>query len=353
MRRAVLCAGIAALAAGCAAGERVRGGIDTVERTIAVARASGAERCAPADLARAVAHSEFAALELHEGDYYRARAELDIAAKSAREALRLSPRGRCAAAATAGGADRDADGVPDDRDECMSQPEDRDGTQDDDGCPDTDNDNDGLADTVDRCPDDPEDADGFEDDDGCPDADNDRDGLADRIDQCPDQAEDKDGFDDDDGCPDCDNDGDGVPECPRPVDRCPGQPGRPPDGCPFKGVMVVGSRIQTGEPVRFAGVAGIRPASYELLDEVARVLAANPRLRVRVEAHTSNRGPTTRNLRVSRARAAAVKRYLVGRGIKPNRVSSDGYGEARPVAENTTPRGRAQNRRVEFVITSR
>ncbi len=177
------------LGASCAAGQRVRGEIDTVERTIEVAR--GVRRRAAArrsTSARAVAHSEFAALELDEGDYYSARAELDVAARSAGQALRLSPRGRCAAAATTGGADRDGDGVPDDRDECMAQPEDRDGAQDDDGCPETDNDSDGLADAVDRCPDDAEDSDGFDDDDGCPEADNDRDGLVDRIDQCPEQG---------------------------------------------------------------------------------------------------------------------------------------------------------------------
>jgi OmpA-OmpF porin, OOP family len=352
-RRACCLAFAAVLGASCAAGRRVRGEIDTVERTIEVARASGAETCAPVDLARAVAHSEFAALELDEGDYYSARAELDVAARSAGQALRLSPRGRCAAAATTGAADRDGDGVPDDRDECMAQPEDRDGAQDDDGCPESDNDSDGLADAVDRCPDDAEDNDAFDDDDGCPEADNDRDGLVDRIDQCPDKAEDPDNFDDDDGCPDCDDDGDTVPECPRRADSCPGRAGRPPDGCPFKGVMVGDSRILLGEPVRFVGAAAIRPTSYELLDEVARVLEANPRLRVRVEAHTAGTGPPRRNLRTSQLRAAAVKRYLVARGISANRITSAGYGGTRPIAENTTPRGRWQNRRVEFVITAR
>ena len=351
-RRACCVAFAAVLGASCAAGRRVRGEIDTVERTIEVARASGAESCAPVDLARAVAHSEFAALELDEGDYYSARAELEVAARSAGQALRLSPRGRCAAATT-GGADRDGDGVPDDRDECMAQPEDRDGAQDEDGCPESDNDSDGLADAVDRCPDDAEDSDGFDDDDGCPEADNDRDGLVDRIDQCPDKPEDQDNFDDDDGCPDCDDDGDSVPECPRRADSCPGRAGRPPDGCPFKGVMVGDRRIQIGEPVRFVGVAAIRPSSYELLDEVARVLEVNPRLRVRVEAHTAGTGPPRRNLRTSQLRAAAVKRYLVARGISANRITSAGYGGTRPIAENTTPRGRWQNRRVEFVITGR
>ena len=74
---------------------------------------------------------------------------------------------------------------------------------------------------------------------------------------------------------------------------------------------------------------------------------------MRVEAHTASTGPPRRNLRTSQLRAAAVKRYLVARGISANRITSAGYGGTRPIAENTTPRGRWQNRRVEFVITGR
>nr|MCU0609280.1 right-handed parallel beta-helix repeat-containing protein [Chitinispirillaceae bacterium] len=68
--------------------------------------------------------------------------------------------------------DSDNDGVPDDADQCVSLPEDRDGFQDDDGCPDFDNDADGIYDAQDKCPDAAEDRDGFQDDDGCPDPDN-------------------------------------------------------------------------------------------------------------------------------------------------------------------------------------
>ncbi len=145
--------------------------------------------------------------------------------------------------------DRDNDGVDDYEDQCPSKPEDRDGNQDEDGCPDTDNDGDGILDTDDRCPDDVEDFDDFEDWDGCPEPDNDRDGILDEIDncplsaedtagetdgcpnpdvdrdgipndkdQCPYEPEDKEGFQDEDGCPDFDNDGDGIPDV---VDLCP------------------------------------------------------------------------------------------------------------------------------------
>jgi OmpA-OmpF porin, OOP family len=98
--------------------------------------------------------------------------------------------------------DADGDGIPDIRDQCPDMPEDKDGFQDDDGCPDFDNDNDGIYDAQDKCPNDPEDFDGFEDQDGCLDIDNDHDGITDKLDRCPNVPEDSNGYMDDDGCPD-------------------------------------------------------------------------------------------------------------------------------------------------------
>ena len=98
--------------------------------------------------------------------------------------------------------DRDLDGIEDLADRCSGEPEDRDGFEDGDGCPELDNDGDGIADAQDKAPGQSEDKDGFEDTDGVPDLDNDADGLADTGDTCPDEAEDKDGVRDDDGCPD-------------------------------------------------------------------------------------------------------------------------------------------------------
>jgi OmpA-OmpF porin, OOP family len=98
--------------------------------------------------------------------------------------------------------DKDRDDVADSADQCPGVPEDNDGFQDDDGCPDFDNDNDGIYDKDDKCPDEAEDKDGFQDFDGCPDLDNDNDGIADSTDQCPDKPETKNGFKDEDGCPD-------------------------------------------------------------------------------------------------------------------------------------------------------
>jgi hypothetical protein len=107
--------------------------------------------------------------------------------------------------------DNDLDSIPDVADKCPMQAEDADGFEDIDGCPDLDNDKDGLADTADQCPLKPESKNGYKDQDGCPDeSDVDEDGVADERDKCPKEPEDTDGFDDTDGCPDPDNDGDGV-----------------------------------------------------------------------------------------------------------------------------------------------
>jgi OOP family OmpA-OmpF porin len=332
---------------------QLRDRVAELEVAIADARSSGARNCAPVELAMAEAHGEFAVIEIDQGDYYRARAELAVAETNAAQALQRSPRQRCAVSEA--GADLDRDGVPDDRDECQRQPEDRDGADDHDGCPESDNDGDGFVDESDRCPMQPEDRDGHDDEDGCPDGDNDGDKLGDRVDQCPDTPEDADGHDDDDGCPDCDDDGDKVPECPLALDRCPGQSGRPGDGCPYANVALTERGLQLTRPIRFkkGRKVVLAPAARALLDDVAKVLADRPELKIRIEAHTDSKGRDKANLRRSKAQAAAVRGYLVGRGIDGSRIVSVGYGEKRPIAENRTAAGRAQNQRVEFVITGR
>ena len=109
--------------------------------------------------------------------------------------------------------DDDGDGIVTHLDQCPTEPEDKDGYEDSDGCPDKDNDLDTIPDANDKCPMQAEDADGFEDMDGCPEVDNDKDGLADTADQCPIEAETKNGYKDEDGCPDeSDVDNDGVPD---------------------------------------------------------------------------------------------------------------------------------------------
>ncbi len=165
--------------------------------------------------------------------------------------------------------DLDGDGRVDSEDRCERMPEDLDGFEDDDGCPDLDNDGDlvpddddrcpmvaadferdededgctdpvrdgdgdGIDDGDDACPNDAEDADGYEDEDGCPEPDDDGDGVPDADDACPREPEDADGFSDEDGCPDPDNDADGIPDaedrCPRVAEDADGNEDT--DGCP-------------------------------------------------------------------------------------------------------------------------
>ena len=110
--------------------------------------------------------------------------------------------------------DNDQDGIEDIRDFCIFLPEDYDGFQDEDGCPEPDNDNDNILDAIDRCPNAKETVNNYRDEDGCPDVgtgdDYDGDKKLDYLDRCPFEPEDYDGFQDEDGCPDIDNDQDGV-----------------------------------------------------------------------------------------------------------------------------------------------
>ena len=183
-----------------------------------------------------------------------------------------------------------------------------------------DADNDGVADHLDRCRREPEDLDGFEDEDGCPEEDNDRDGVADDDDECPDDAEEP-------GA-----DGDGCPDRPRVVVR--------------RGKMVVYGKVLF--PLESADLL---PGSEPLIDEMARALEEHPGIRrLEIEGHTDDTGPGEYNLELSQQRAEVVKRALERRQVASQRLVPRGYGEQRPVAPNVTRAGRAKNRRVEFTI---
>jgi len=272
-------------------------------------------------------------------------------------------------------ADRDDDGVVDDDDPCPDEPEDMDGFDDLDGCPDLDNDADGIIDVADACPNDAEDLDLFDDEDGCPDPDNDGDTLADADDACPDApgsvntggCPDRDGdgvADGEDTCPDTagdpalqgcpDADGDGVPD---PRDQCPDQP-KPDDedptvsdGCP-KTVYVTVTEIKILQRVEFeTGSHTLRGRSLPVLFTVAGVLNNNDQVdRLEVQGHTDATGSDAANLRLSQRRAEAVVAYLVSQGIAPERLVARGYGESLPRESNATPSGREANRRVQFLI---
>jgi OOP family OmpA-OmpF porin len=98
------------------------------------------------------------------------------------------------------------------------------------------------------------------------------------------------------------------------------------------------------------GKSIIKSTSFPYLDELASVLIEDPTWNLKVVGHTDNVGSDQINLRLSKARAEAVKKYLVDKGIAITRIETAGFGETKPIASNTTPDGREKNRRVEFTI---
>ncbi|MBS1563984.1 MAG: OmpA family protein, partial [Bacteroidetes bacterium] len=95
----------------------------------------------------------------------------------------------------------------------------------------------------------------------------------------------------------------------------------------------------------------IKPQSYEIIDQFGDALVKNPSLRIRITGHTDSDGSDAANLTLSQKRAASVKKYILGhyKTVDPSRMETDGKGESVPVAPNTSPEGKAKNRRVEFV----
>jgi outer membrane protein OmpA-like peptidoglycan-associated protein len=290
--------------------------------------------------------------------------------------------------------DSDGDGVQNNRDRCPSTPA---GAQvDAAGCP-ADSDSDGVANGVDRCPNTPLGA--TVDPNGCP-SDSDGDNIYDGVDKCPDTAPGV--LVDPSGCPK-DSDGDAIPDgldrcsdtakgatvdalgCPGDedadgvldgLDRCPrspagvavgstgcprGQPGRapaaaPPDTAPPPRAQApppapapVPGAPMVLEGVSFAsGSARLQPGSYVELDSIAKVLLANPALRVEIGGHTDNAGSPADNQHLSTLRAEAVRNYLLAKGVPFQQLVARGYGATMPRTPDTSPRGRALNRRVEL-----
>ncbi len=254
--------------------------------------------------------------------------------------------------------DNDNDGILDNDDRCPNEPEDRDGDQDEDGCPegnDGDRDGDGIPDSRDKCPDVPEDKDGFQDEDGCPDPDNDMDGILDKKDACPNDPEDKDGFQDEDGCPDPDNDKDGILDK---VDRCPNEPEtfngfEDEDGCPDKGdVLIKDNDIMILKKIKFkTASAEILPESNPILDAVATTIVHHPEfVLMEVAGHADERSDDGYNLRLTQDRVNSVMAALVNRGVDRARLRSKGYGEYCPEDPGHNDAAWETNRRVEFKI---
>lgn len=261
--------------------------------------------------------------------------------------------------------DKDNDGISDKKDACPDIA----GLADFQGCPDTDKD--GVADKDDYCPM----VAGPKSTNGCPDSDGD--GVLDKDDKCPDVA----GMTQYSGCPD--SDGDGVPDkddkCPQVAgmtqyagcpdtdgdgiidkeDKCPNEKGiKANDGCPMVAaakidsvkVKEIESKLKSfSDYIEFeTNKYVIKPRSYQRLNDIIKLMQEYPDARFAIEGHTDNVGSKTNNQVLSESRAYALRQYLVDKGIDPERLTFKGYGETRPRATNSTPEGRAQNRRVEI-----
>ena len=98
------------------------------------------------------------------------------------------------------------------------------------------------------------------------------------------------------------------------------------------------------------GSANIRPESYKTLDEIFESAVVAEGLKIGVNGHTDNNGSDAINMPLSERRAAAVKAYLVNKGLQDARIESKGFGSSRPIADNSTESGRSKNRRVEIVL---
>ncbi|MFT3823772.1 MAG: OmpA family protein [Chitinophagaceae bacterium] len=241
-------------------------------------------------------------------------------------------------AATHGCPDKDGDGVADNVDKCPDVA----GLPKYQGCPIPDTDGDGINDEIDQCPNKP----GTAKYKGCPIPDTDGDGINDEEDQCPDKP----GTAKYKGCPIPDTDGDGVND---EEDKCPNEAGpRENNGCPVIKQEIIEKVNYAAKNIFFAtGSDKITPSSFTSLDDVATILRDNPLVHLSIEGHSDNVGNADKNLALSQKRANAVQKYLVQKGIAAERVKATGYGQQKPIADNNTAEGRAQNRRVELKLS--
>ena len=206
----------------------------------------------------------------------------------------------------------------------------------------TDSDGDGVPDPQDKCPGTPPGT--PVDSTGC-EPDSDRDGVVDSRDKCPGTPAGREV--DAQGCERVmDSDGDGIPDA---QDKCPGTP---------RGTRVDYQGCEIKEEIKLPGVnfefdsARLTADSSETLDNAVTTLNRNPDINVECAGHTDSTGSDAYNQKLSEQRAHSVCEYLATHGIERARLTEHGYGETKPIADNSTEAGRAENRRVVLRITS-
>jgi outer membrane protein OmpA-like peptidoglycan-associated protein len=251
--------------------------------------------------------------------------------------------------------DRDRDGIIDTEDACPDVKGVYSPDRKKNGCPPSDTDGDRILDEDDACPDVKGVASNDPKKNGCPPPDTDGDGILDADDACPDAKGVASRDPKKNGCPP-DQDEDGIPDV---EDACPDQKGSgDPDptknGCPHVAVTPTAIEISSQVHFHFGRTSidqTVAPISDGLLTEVRDAIQNHPEIEhVEVQGHADIIGDERYNVILSKARANAVRDWLIARGIPADKLTAEGYGSRVPIAPNTSEAGRAENRRVEFKI---
>ena len=238
---------------------------------------------------------------------------------------------------TKGCPDSDADGIADKDDRCPTEK----GLTSNNGCPLLDTDKDGITDDKDKCVTIP----GIAKYEGCPVPDTDKDAINDEEDKCPAVP----GLARYSGCPIPDKDGDGVND---EDDKCINEPGlKENSGCPEIKKEIMQKVEFAARKIQFSfAKAVLLPGSEKVLDDIADLLIKQPELKLDIEGHTSNDGTFNANMKLSNERAETVRNYLIGKGVDPSRLTSQGFGPTKPLNQGQTEQERALNRRVEMKL---
>jgi len=148
-----------------------------------------------------------------------------------------------------------------------------------------------------------------------------------------------------------DKDGDGVPDS---EDKCPNRAGSAAtNGCPEVEMTVAEKKVISdaiSSVVFLPASANLTEYSKGLVIKIAALMKKYPNAKLRISGHTDSLGQEGENLKLSRNRAATCLKLLASKGVDKNRMSSQGFGEAKPIADNNTKAGRQKNRRVEFEL---